>query len=238
MIIAIVFGTNVAWNIVYNQKSDKMKQKIFGKGNEVKMVRTNVQVYLNDVRRCKTSEDLVEGNLSLVISIANIYSNIMPTEDLIQEGNYGLIMAANDFNEELGCAFSTFATPYIRRAILEAIERDSRLVRRPHHQQSGFVWNESLDEELSDGEGSVTTKADMLADEDNMADEFDEKEEISAIVSECLDKLTERERYIVTSVFGIGTDIPMGYKMLACELGISEERVRQIYLSALKKMRK
>lgn len=212
-----------------------MKQKNFGKGSE-KIIERNVSVsvYLNDVRKRAKSEDLVEGNLLLVVSIANSYAPIMPIEDLVQEGNIGLIMASQEYNEEMGCTFSTFATPYIRRAILSAIENDSRLVRRPHDKQNGFVWNDSLDAPIDDDEGNVSTKADFLAGDMDINDEFDE---LTAILSASLDKLTERERHIVTKVYGIGTDVPMGYKTLADELGMSEERVRQIHMGALKKMR-
>ena len=212
-----------------------MKQKNFGKGSE-KIIERNVSVsvYLNNARKRVKSDDLVESNLLLVVSIANSYAPIMPIEDLVQEGNIGLIMAAKDYNEELGCAFSTFATPYIRNAILSAIESDSRLVRRPHNKQDGFVWNDSLDEPIDDGEGNTTSKADFLVGDMGIDEDFDE---LAAILSQCLDKLTERERFIVTKVYGIGTDVPMGYKVLADVLGMTEERVRQIHLGALKKMR-
>jgi RNA polymerase primary sigma factor len=181
-------------------------------------------------------EKICKHNMKLVISMARQYcstqDNLM---DLIQEGNIGLIMAANAFNDSVTCAFSTFATPYIRSAILSAIENDSRLVRRPHNKQEGFVFNDSLDECVEDDEGNGTAKVDLLVSDMGIDDEFDE---IPAMLSEALAKLTEVERQIVMKYYGIGTDVPVGYEVLSAEFGKSKEWVRTTHLKALKKMRK
>lgn len=211
-----------------------MKIKQFGNTEKIIERGQSLRTYLNDARG-KRNGDLVESNLLLVVSIANSYTPIMPIEDLIQEGNIGLIMAANAFNDSVTCAFSTFATPYIRSAILSAIENDSRLVRRPHNKQEGFVFNDSLDECVEDDEGNGTAKVDLLVSDMGIDDEFDE---IPAILSEALAKLTEVERQIVMKYYGIGTDVPVGYEVLSAEFGKSKEWVRTTHLKALKKMRK
>ena len=77
---------------------------------------------------------LIESNLRLVISIAKKYRGRgVPFEDLIQEGNAGLIKAVERFDPSLGNRFSTYVTWWIRQAITRAIADHARVVRLPSH---------------------------------------------------------------------------------------------------------
>jgi RNA polymerase primary sigma factor len=79
-------------------------------------------------------EHLIRANSRLVISVAKKYiSRGVPFLDLIQEGNIGLIRAANKFNYRLGHKFSTYATWWIRQAVTRAISDQSRTIRVPVH---------------------------------------------------------------------------------------------------------
>ena len=77
-------------------------------------------------------DQLIENNLRLVVSIAKRYTGCgLPLQDLIQEGNIGLMKAAEKFDYRMGCKFSTYATWWIRQAITRAIADQSKTIRIP-----------------------------------------------------------------------------------------------------------
>src|SRR3990170_6530144 len=82
----------------------------------------------------RAKDRLIRSNLRLVISIAkNYYTQDMDFLDLIQEGNTGLIRAVEKFDYHKGFKFSTYATWWIRQAIIPAIANQDRNIRIPVH---------------------------------------------------------------------------------------------------------
>jgi RNA polymerase primary sigma factor len=82
----------------------------------------------------EAKSELVRANLRLVISIARRYINRgLPFLDLIQEGNIGLMKAVDKFEYQRGYKFGTYATWWIRQAIIRAIADQARTIRIPVH---------------------------------------------------------------------------------------------------------
>jgi RNA polymerase primary sigma factor len=79
--------------------------------------------------------DLVKSNLSFVVKIASEYKNMgLPFEDLLNEGNIGLIEAAHHFDPSRGTKFITYAIWWIRKSILKALSQHAAMVRIPNYQ--------------------------------------------------------------------------------------------------------
>lgn len=93
---------------------------------------------------------LIEANLRLVISLAKHYQGCgLSFQDLIQEGNIGLIKAADKFDVEKGFRFSTYASWWIKQAISRAIADQSRTIRIPVHMTENISKVKKVERDLT-----------------------------------------------------------------------------------------
>ncbi len=116
--------------------------------------RANLGLYLSEIsripllsrqkegalaRRARAGDEaakarLTEANLRLVVQVARRYLNRgLPLPDLIEEGNLGLMRAVEKFEPERGTRFSTYATWWIRHAVVRALANQARMIRLPVH---------------------------------------------------------------------------------------------------------
>jgi len=229
-------------------------------------------------------QQMIKANLRLVVSIARHHQNRgVALDDLIEEGNLGLIHAIEKFDPERGFRFSTYATWWIRQGIERAIMNQSRTVRLPIHLIKELNLVLRALRKLDSGRGAEAISHDGLLKDvaqllgrpvgeihhllslnerpasldapldidssrslaDALADEAAEdpaaalgQREMEALVGDWVGGLDQRHRIVIERRYGLGGRDIATLETLADELGLTRERVRQIQMEALVRLRK
>src|SRR5436189_161387 len=164
----------------------------------------------------KALDRLTKGNLRFVVSVAKQYQNQgLSLPDLINEGNLGLIKAAQRFDETRGFKFISYAVWWIRQSILQALAEQSRIVRLPLNKVG-------LTNRIQKAYSQM---------------ELDHTESLKVEIERSLKTLTERQKEVICYFFGIGVDHPMSLEDIGEKFSLTRERVRQIKDKAITKLR-
>jgi len=99
--------------------------------------------------RRERMQDLVVSNLGFVVKIASEYQNMgLPFEDLLNEGNIGLIHAASRYDHRKGIKFITYASWWVRKSILKALSEQASMIRVPSYQRKKLARQRADNEAL------------------------------------------------------------------------------------------
>lgn len=170
---------------------------------------------------------LVEHNLRLVAHIVKKYYNQSgEQDDLISIGTIGLIKGISTFKPDKNVKLATYASRCIENEIL--------MYFRAQRKTQGEV---SLDDTLeAAGEGGSLSLMDVLASDEDMAEDLDTRDACCAVrkcVNECL---TPREKKVITMRYGLDDRPPRTQREIASTCGISRSYVSRIEKKALKKL--
>jgi RNA polymerase primary sigma factor len=126
-------------------------------------------------RLMEVKNTFVQHNLKLVVAIAKDFRNMGITfQDLIQEGNLGLIRAVEKFDYHRGHKFSTYAVWWIRQAFIRAIQNHSRTIRIPSHVHDTLLKYHRAYSELETRLGRDPTPVDLAKALKTTADQIEQ----------------------------------------------------------------
>ena len=177
---------------------------------------------------------LVESNLRLVAHVAREYQGKgLAMDDLLSEGNVGLVKAARKYDANRGLRFAGYAVVFVRREIEKALLRESaeRMVESRANGQK-----RSLDAPLG-AKPNVSLLSVLVDGNSPLADSRAYSAAQEMQVERALRSLNERESCVVVAYYGIGQE-HLTMAEIAADMGLKRERVRQIRDRAVRRMRK
>lgn len=187
----------------------------------------------------KALDRLVTSNLRFVVSIARQYADKgLSMDDLINEGNIALMLAARKWQPKDDERFVNYAVWDVRKAMQEALPEQSTMITLPKKgsEEEKNMRRFSTDAPLHPGQ--VNTLGDLLKAGKPMTDDAAQDREVSFALMQALHVLNEREQAVITAFYGIGNEEHKTMAEIAEERGLKRERVRQIRKTAERKMRR
>ena len=212
---------------------------------------------ISDIQRDAIHQELLQGNLRFVITVAKQYQNQgLPLGDLIAEGNLGLMKAIKNFDWTKKLRFISYAVWWIKQSIIQSLNENSRTIRLPVNvvqemhraKKEAQKTNKELDEKFTtlpkviDLDMNINEEGDTLVDliENTNAVQPDEGFNTADLLKqkmiEIMDVLDDREKSIIMDYFGM-TGVPRTLEDIGTDFSLTKERVRQIKEKALRKLR-
>ena len=162
---------------------------------------------------------LIERNLRLVVYISRKFENTgISIEDLISIGAIGLIKAVSSFDPDKNIKLATYASRCIENEILMVLRKTNRL-------KSEVSFDEPLN---TDWDGNELLLSDILGTEPDLVSKDLEADVEKQMLHSAIDKLNERERYIVGLRYGLGAAKEHTQKEVADMMGISQSYVSRL----------
>ena len=205
----------------------------------------NVKIYYKDLKKCepiplsyerelilKSKEGdvearnkIIESNLRFVFNIARKYAGKgIPISDLISEGNLGLVKAIEKFDTTKDVKFITYAVYWIREYMSASI--------RKNYSRADLTLIDDLQDTAKKNDTKLITKSKLYDIEDEDVDDGRDK-----MIDELLCVLNDKEKNIMEFTYGLGGRKPLTFQEIGKKYHISSERVRQIKIEALDKVR-
>ena len=209
---------------------DLKPYKPISRAKERKLIRASKKGNL------KAKNELLTSNLRFVFDVARKYTGRgLPISDLISEGNLALIRAIDKFDEKRDVKFISYAVWWVKQAMIESIKKEK------------VLNNVSFDEEYSDEAFENPTMFDredeyICTNDTYFSNEKDEEdkeltENQIRLLESVMCVLGEREKDVIESFYGLNGNKQMTLLELGKKYNISSERVRQIKLTAIRKLR-
>ncbi|UKK57890.1 sigma-70 family RNA polymerase sigma factor [Prevotella communis] len=177
---------------------------------------------------------LIEANLRFVVVIARQYQGQgLSMEDLVSEGNLGLMKAARKFDATRGLRFVNYAVVFIRQQIEKAVRKESD-EQRVESTRDGQT--RSVDAPLG-SKANVSLLSVLVNADSPLADQRVYNASLEDAIERSLQTLNERETVVVNAYFGIGEE-RQTMAEIAERMSLKRERVRQIRDRAVRRLKK
>lgn len=184
----------------------------------------------------KAKNDLLEANLKFVFDIAKHYTGRgVPISDLISEGNEGLLKAVDKFDESQDVKFISYAVWWIKQSMLSLINKRKLIntVEIDNTQPNDYI----IEKTISDDEDEIITKSDKLFSNENDESSLETARVQKEVVGKLLNVLNKREKEILENYYGLNDNKQLTLAEIGEKFNLSSERVRQINLKSMKKLR-